>query len=125
MAARPVLVVDDDDDIRESLCEALTEEGYEVVTAANGREALEAIEHMQGRPLILLDLLMPVMNGWEVLEALKNARSDVPVVVLSAAADAARVLESGAIGFLAKPVRLERLLTVIEQHSNRPAALGR
>ena len=117
MQLRPILVVDDDVDIRESLKEVLIDEGYVVHTAADGREALAVLSTFDRPPLILLDLLMPVMNGWELLAALQAQKSDATVVVLSAAADAAKVLESGARDFVAKPMKLEQVLQIAERYA--------
>jgi CheY-like chemotaxis protein len=107
--APTVLVVDDDQDIRESLAQILVEEGFEVASACNGAEALEAIARRQP-DLMLLDLMMPVLNGWEVLEALRasGTRPRIPVVVLSA-------LEAhGCVDYVQKPIRLPKLLALIE-----------
>jgi CheY-like chemotaxis protein len=113
MMPMPLLVVDDDADIRESLRDFLEEEGYRVLTAANGREALDMIGSLGETPILLLDLLMPVMSGWEVLDALRTERSTVPVIVLSAAADSSKVLTSGAQRFIPKPLRLDDLLEAL------------
>jgi CheY-like chemotaxis protein len=80
-----VLVVDDDDDIRETLRACLEEEGFLVRTARNGLEALAQLDEEPPPGLILLDLMMPEMNGWEVLEQLRSdrARAAIPVAVMS------------------------------------------
>jgi CheY-like chemotaxis protein len=117
MQRRAILIVDDDADIRESLKEVLSDEGYEVHTVADGREALAVLPTFERPPLILLDLLMPTMNGWEVLEALQAQNSDAIAVVFSAAADAAKVLESGARDFVAKPMKLEQVLQIAERYA--------
>jgi two-component system response regulator MprA len=104
-----VLVVDDDKDIRESLVEVLTDEGYEVTSACNGAEALEAIDR-RAPDVMLLDLMMPVVNGWEVLEALRlrGTHPKLPVVILSA-------LEAhGCADYIQKPIRLPKLLALID-----------
>jgi CheY-like chemotaxis protein len=104
-----VLVVDDDKDIRDSLAQILEEEGFEVSAAENGQLALEAI----GRSVpdvMLLDLMMPVMNGWQVLEALRSSLMlpQIQVVVLSA-------LEApGSVDFIEKPIKLPRLLALLD-----------
>src|SRR5918912_3194653 len=81
---RLVLVVDDDPDILQTLGLCLTTEGYRVLTAANGREALDVLE--RERPsVILLDLMMPVMDGWQFVRELeKTGRRGTPMIVLSA-----------------------------------------
>jgi CheY-like chemotaxis protein len=110
-----ILVVDDDPDILEALSEILEAEGYEVDRARHGQEALARIE--QRRPdLILLDLMMPVMDGWEFSQALRQRSDwdDIPVVVLSADRQAgAKARVVGARGFLAKPFELNELLRVV------------
>src|SRR5687768_645517 len=89
MLCKGILVVEDDNDIRETVQQILELEGYQVFTAANGKEALDALEHIPHPCLILLDLMMPVMNGWQFLEAKqRNAViSTLPVVVVSAVAE--------------------------------------
>jgi CheY-like chemotaxis protein len=80
-----VLIVDDDDDIRETLRVCLEEEGFAVRTARNGLEALASLAEGALPGLILLDLMMPEMNGWEVLEQLRSdtERAAIPVAVMS------------------------------------------
>jgi CheY-like chemotaxis protein len=80
-----ILLVDDDDEIREALGELLSDEGYAVEQAEDGRAALHALERMgDARCLVLLDLMMPVMDGWELLRALDDAGRRVPVIAVSA-----------------------------------------
>lgn len=112
-----VLIVEDDSCIRETVKEVLEMEGYRVHTAENGREALELLRNDIAYPvLILLDLMMPVMNGWQFLEARRNSRtfSKLPVVVVSAVAEEAR--DSGATEILRKPPDLESLLSAVRHH---------
>jgi CheY-like chemotaxis protein len=108
-----VLVVDDDPDIRETLHDVLEAEGFAVACAANGREALTALG-MGSRPaLVILDLMMPTMSGWEVLAAIRADRSlaDLPVAVMSAAGP--RAAPPGATCFLRKPVDLDTLVELL------------
>lgn len=117
---KSVLVVDDDEDIREVL-EALIERwGYEVATAGTGKQALEVLRTRDELPgLVLLDLTMPDMNGWAVRDAmLADARlAEVPVVVLSGMADASGSAEAArTAGVLLKPVRTEKLQEVLDKH---------
>lgn len=109
MACKGILVVEDDQDIRESVQQLLEFEGFEVHTAQNGREALEIIDHLQYPCLILLDLMMPVMNGWEFLEVQKNNNriAGIPVVVATASEDA-KAKRANAL--LRKPIDVEQLL---------------
>lgn len=113
---RRVFVVEDDSELRRTLGEALTAQGYEVVAAANGAEALDALRRAESRPcLILLDLMMPVMNGYEFRAAQRAdpALSDIPVVVISAH-ERSEVVDADE--FLPKPVALRRLLSVIARY---------
>jgi CheY-like chemotaxis protein len=111
-----VLIVEDDRDIRESLQEILEFEGYEVLTATNGKEGVEALSRMPRPCLILLDLMMPVMNGWQFLEAQKSNHclATIPVVVVSAVSE--RDKAAGAAAFIKKPVDLESLLKTVEKY---------
>lgn len=69
---KTILVADDNDDIREAIVDALESEGYPVFSARNGKEALNLLKEIPGPTLVLLDLMMPVMNGWEFLDAQKQ-----------------------------------------------------
>ena len=114
---RRVLVADDDPSIQGFLAEALADEGYEVRTAANGREALAILR--EWRPdLILLDLMMPEMDGW-AFRALQRSMPDVshvPVIVLSATRDlAAKARDLEPAQIFSKPFDLEALLGTIER----------
>jgi CheY-like chemotaxis protein len=113
---RPVLLVEDDEAIRESLSELLESEGYRVVTARNGRQALDWLTTSSELPaLVLLDLMMPVMSGLEVLEAMRAlpdaARRDLPVIVLTASRE--RPHAPGVIATLRKPIDVDDLLDAI------------
>jgi CheY-like chemotaxis protein len=116
-AERRVLVVDDDPSIQGFLAEALADEGYEVQTAANGREALAVLDGW--RPdLILLDLMMPEMDGWGFRAAQRTMPgvADVPVIVLSAMRELTskvQALEPAEV--FAKPFDLEKLLGTIDR----------
>jgi CheY-like chemotaxis protein len=112
-----VLVVDDDADIRDALCELLVDEGYRAVAAANGQEALTYLSSGELPCVILLDLMMPVMDGWEFRRRQQGdpRLAQVPVVVITAAGkygtssiDAACVLP--------KPLRLEHVLDALQQY---------
>ena len=111
-----ILVVEDDADVRDSLAEVLEEHGYHVVTADNGKVGLDKL-HEIGKPsLILLDLMMPVMNGEEFLKAVRQDANlaSVPVVAVSAWPKEAMRLRGGARAFVQKPISLKRLLTIVE-----------
>ncbi len=116
--ANVVLVIDDDSDIRDELADLLRDEGYQVVTAADGREALRVLRHDVRPGLILLDLGMPVMDGRAFSAELRRdpALRDTPVVLLSGQGDAretAARLEARAC--LVKPVPYPTLLGTVER----------
>ena len=115
------MVVEDDHLIREAIAEALDEEGFEVVEAANGREALDKL-HQQRASLVLLDLMMPVMDGWQFREAQLHdpELSDIPVVVLSAVSPTESQLAALApAAAFHKPIDADALLASIEALTTR------
>lgn len=118
-----ILIVEDDFAIRETVADVLQGEGFEVTCAANGAEALQRLEDGGPQPgLILLDLMMPVMDGWAFRSAQRQDPriSDIPVVVTSAGAgaeQAANRLEPAA--FLPKPFELDQLLDLVGRHCGR------
>ena len=118
-----VPVVDDDDVIRLTVADALDMEGYSVITATNGAEALAQVR--TARPhAIVLDLMMPVMNGWEFLEACHREElcAGTPVLVMSAYCHLVETApELGANAYIAKPFDLEVLLGAIERLVQRAA----
>jgi CheY-like chemotaxis protein len=125
----PILVVEDDMDIRESLQGFLELHGYEVATAANGREAVEQLQRGPRPALILLDMAMPVMGGHRVLtfRKEKSGFQEVPVIIISAGMAAMnprdRALYASnynVAAFLKKPADPEQLLELIELHAQRP-----
>ena len=113
--SRRVLVVEDDEQIREVLAEVLTDEGYAVETAENGRQALERLDGASPC-VMLLDLMMPVMNGWQLLGELRaDGRLDgMAVVVVSAAHDAEPL--DGVRTCLRKPITVDRLLSTVKAY---------
>lgn len=116
--AHSVLLVEDDDFIRQEISEALQDEGYTVNTAAHGKEALAILAEGNKPSVVLLDLMMPVMNGWEFLKAFKkdDTFTGIPVVILSAFADRATIIGGDAISVLRKPINLDALFTVLDEH---------
>ena len=113
-----ILLVDDDRQLSEIVCGQLEREGHCVVSAANGAEALSVLQAVRAPDLIILDLEMPVMDGWGLLAALRRslALDDCPVIVTSSATPtfvARRRAELGRATFLRKPVDLEVLLGAI------------
>jgi len=121
--ARPspahILVVEDDEDCRECLCYFLDKEGLGVSCAANGREALERLRAEPLPDLILLDLMMPVMNGWEFLVQREEqpAVASIPVMIVSSLSrSAGSVAAENVVDFVDKPVDLDDLLSKVRRH---------
>ena len=112
-----VLIVEDDEDLREMMAQILTLEGFETATAINGRDALEYLRRSDAPQLILLDLMMPVMDGWEFQRERRRdpILADVPVVVLSAL-DETRAAGAASHEFLKKPLDFDRLLELVRDH---------
>jgi CheY-like chemotaxis protein len=124
-AERLVLVVDDDPDILQTLALCLSTEGYRVLMAANGQEALRVLE--SDRPAcILLDLMMPVMDGWQfVAEIEKRGMRGSPLLILSAdRAVQGHAAKLRADSFLAKPFDLDELLVKVSQLTGGPDGHG-
>ena len=120
-AARPILVVDDDPEILAMLRDFLEGEGLAVRTAVNGAVALEMLDDVSPS-LVLLDMRMPVLDGWGFAAELGDRRSSYPIVVMTAAESARRWAEEiGANGYIAKPFDVNELLQVIERHRRRDA----
>ena len=110
------MVVEDDPDIRECVQMILEDEGFEVITASNGAEAEEELSHMEEPCVMLLDLMMPVMSGWELLEHLKrDGKLDdgMHVVVVSATPGK---LPKGTVACMRKPVRADKLIATVRQY---------
>ena len=116
---RTVLVVDDDPGILDVLEQALDAEGYRVVLASNGREALSQIA--ETRPdVMLVDLMMPVMDGWQFVRECRalGVCADTPVIVLSAARSIHQVASDlGVQAVVSKPFDLDRLLDLVARHA--------
>ena len=119
VAARPILVVDDDPEILAMLRDFLESEGLAVRTASNGAEALEALDDVVPA-LILLDMRMPVLDGWAFAERFHERALTYPIVVMTAAESARRWAEEiGATGYIAKPFDVNELLETIERHRQK------
>ena len=116
--AVPVLVVDDDGDLRSLVADVLSDEGYAVTTAANGAEALTLLRTAPLPRVVLLDLVMPVVDGHAVLDAMEAdaALRAVPVVILSGATGEAK---HRAAAVVPKPVELDRLLDEVARQATR------
>ena len=113
---RIVLVVDDDSAVRQTLARVLAHEGFVVAEAANGQEALLWLRSGRRPGVIVLDLRMPVMDGWAFRAAQRDDRriADIPVVILSGA-DAHRFHELDAVAVFEKPVTLSELTSRLQQ----------
>jgi DNA-binding NtrC family response regulator len=114
---RKILVVDDEDALRTVLSAELNSEGYDVGTAADGIEALSELEKTR-YDLVLLDIKMPNMNGFEVLKVIKEKHLGTKVIMLTGFADLKNAIESkklGAEDFVSKPYDLVDLLTTIDR----------
>ena len=114
---KTLLIIDDDRDIRDIFKFALESEGYEVITAINGEDGLEKLRKGQKASLVLLDMMMPIMDGKQFLQAYLSDKSvnAAPVLVISATADDNSA--KGASGLLRKPIDLGALLKSVAKHS--------
>ena len=122
-----VIIIEDDADIRETFVSLLETEGYEVSGFSNGKEAIDGLRNCDTSCLILLDLMMPVMNGWEFLEARNSLQDTIvasPVFIVSAMADKKTMLEAGAKGYLKKPLDFDVLLNIVRSHCKANKAVA-
>jgi CheY-like chemotaxis protein len=114
MSRLRILLVDDDDDIRETATIVLDAAGYDVVTASDGIDALEKLAAEPRPAVIVLDWMMPRMDGEQFLELLQRGpRADVPVIVLTGHVRTARASELGAAQIITKPPELDVLLAAV------------
>ena len=123
--ARPILVVDDDEPLRRLLFWTLTDEGYAVTAAPSGAAAL-ALVHAVPPGLILLDMRMPVLDGWAFARRYRaRPGPHAPIICVTAAADAAAVAARGAqidaVASLGKPFDLDELLALVRRYVVWPA----
>jgi CheY-like chemotaxis protein len=109
-----ILIVEDDADVREAMSDALGEQGYTVATSGDGRQALDWLRQNAAPDAILLDLMMPVMDGWHFLAEQRRdpVLAAIPVIVVTAFKDTARQVGTGAL--LQKPVTVARLLEALD-----------
>lgn len=124
MAARtkkPILLVEDDEPVRQALRDVLADEGYTVYCAANGRVALNLLSVIPRPCVILLDLMMPIMSGRELLSELRDDEgfATIPVTVISAARELGGLPD---VPILRKPIQYADLLETVEALVNRDAA---
>lgn len=120
-----ILLVEDDETIRDLVCELLRDEGYDVYEASDGEAAIRALRRRQPPPdtlcLVILDMMLPRADGLQVLDALAELDNYVPVVAVSASSEQlTRAMQAGAGTALAKPYDLNRLLALVERNC-RPA----
>lgn len=109
----PILIVDDDSAVLETVTDILRDEGYRVIAAGSGAEALE-LAGAQQPALILLDMRMPQVNGWQFAARLQEQGLQIPIIVMTAAHDSVRWgSEIGAAGVLAKPFNIDDLLEMV------------
>jgi CheY-like chemotaxis protein len=114
-----ILIVEDDEDIRAAMAELLETEGFEVAVASNGQEGLEVLGQMRAPCLVLLDLMMPVMNGEDFLRHVRKdpAMDSVPVIIVTASG---RTLLPGTQGLLKKPFEISDLFATVAAHCAIP-----
>jgi CheY-like chemotaxis protein len=117
-----VLVVDDDASVRSLLARTLENEGYRVVAARNGVEAL-ALARAHKPQAITLDVLMPQMDGWGALKELKAdaALRDIPVIMVTVLNERGMAIPLGAADFVTKPVDRQRLMAILREHCGNPS----
>jgi two-component system, chemotaxis family, chemotaxis protein CheY len=123
MSSPLVLVVDDDPDILDAICDILESEGYRVSRARHGQEALQCVD--AERPaIILLDLMMPVMDGVTFAQRLRDGTENgrIPIVVISAEGNPQKAAAVGAQGYLAKPFDIDTLLSQVAAMTSSPGA---
>jgi two-component system chemotaxis response regulator CheY len=123
-SAKTVMVIEDDRECLEAVTDVLRHHGYAVVPVKNGLEALRHLETNPPPDLILLDLMMPVMDGWQFLTEQKSRTSlaRIPVALLSGERDLARrASELSLAGYIQKPVKLHELLSMVRKLSSPPS----
>lgn len=114
MDCKNVLIIEDDAAIRQTVKDLLEIEGYRVFVAANGKEGADLLRKIAPIPcVILLDMMMPTMNGWQFLDIQRNdpKLKDIPVVICSAYEESAKSVKPH--GFIPKPLQLDRLLNAV------------
>ena len=129
---RRVVIIEDGPDFASLLARAIGSEGFRVATASDGRAGLHAV-HLSRPDLIILDLLLPTMNGWEVCRSLKAnlATHDTPVIIVSgigSAEDRIALLEMGVDDFIMKPCRVEEVVArdrAVLRRTERTSVMGR
>ncbi|MGE3609437.1 MAG: response regulator [Bacteriovoracaceae bacterium] len=117
MKCKSIMIIEDDQEIRDMLKLAIEMEGHSVITASNGKEGLEILESIELPCLILLDFMMPIMNGWEFAEAANKdiVLATIPIVMVTAYSEKAGQIK-GTKGILKKPVDIDALLKIVVQY---------
>jgi CheY-like chemotaxis protein len=116
----PILVVDDNFDVLEAMTMVLKPAGYVVITATDGQAALDRLREGLEPSLILLDLMMPGMNGWQFMAELRKDASliDIPVIIVSGGTyPTAEIASLGAAGYLEKPFDVPTLYSMVEKYA--------
>ncbi|HOI07664.1 MAG TPA: sigma-54 dependent transcriptional regulator [Deltaproteobacteria bacterium] len=122
-----ILVVDDDDSIRRYIAKLLTQSGYDVKTASNGKEALTELRKSQDISLAILDILMPEMDGLETLNEIRKIQADLPILMLSALGQTniiVKAMKAGATDYLVKPFEEEELELAITKSLEKKKLLN-
>lgn len=112
-----IVIIEDDDDIRQNYTDILESEGFKVAQFRNGKDAIEGLRHFPDPCLIFLDLMMPVMDGWQFLEqrpSIRDAICAVPVYIVSALAEKPEIQKPGVRGYMKKPVDIDVFIKIAE-----------
>lgn len=119
-----ILIVEDDEDIRNAMIDVLESEGYKTASAVNGKDALEKLSKIDKPCLVLLDMMMPIMNGREFLDqVMKDAKlAPIPVMIVSAIADKSNT--DGAVGFIKKPIDIDLVLDIVGQFCDESRSIS-
>jgi len=119
MSAKTILLAEDDQDIRDVVQEVLEERGYDVIPARTGRQALDvlALDHASRPDAVILDLMMPIVTGWQVLEEMRHdpELEKIPVIILTAVS---QDMPTGATAILRKPFDINELLAILKTEVN-------
>ena len=113
---KSILIIEDEESIRQTLRDVFELKGFTVYSATNGAEGIRELREMPQKPcVVLLDLMMPVVNGWQFLDVQRNdpKLSDIPIIICSAYEESAKAVHPE--GFVAKPVQLATLLAAVNK----------